>query len=119
MARPLSSHERMVIKKMVSATDRADYFIEKIPFYRVENMNDGGMGSLKFINADGKECLVGENLIVASFFDTDGVLVYVFIDLDERGEISELDVWKTDFSPLNSYPETEDEIEIFTGEDCY
>jgi hypothetical protein len=67
-------------------------------FDLVEEMNDGGMGSLRFVGSADRR--LGECVGEAEFDDADGVVVSVALNVDQRGELFELDVWKVDFSPL-------------------
>jgi len=73
----------------------------------VETMNDGGMGSLLlFPNGVTKEKrLFGRCVSECQFTDRDGVEVIASINIDKKGELLELDIWKTDHSPLISIPE--------------
>ncbi len=38
------------------------------------------------------------------FIDVDGIPIIVAINLHDRGELYELDIWTVDFSPLKQYP---------------
>lgn len=73
----------------------------------VTQLNDDGMGSLRLepqglIRTNRKlESRVSEHI----FKDTDGVDVIASLNLDTNKELFELDLWKTDFSPLLSFPE--------------
>jgi hypothetical protein len=70
----------------------------------VEEMADGGMGSLRFVRG---EPLVSERcheIARATYTDQDGVLVSIVVNGDESGHLRELDIWKTDFSPLVRFP---------------
>jgi hypothetical protein len=67
----------------------------------VEEMNDGGMGSLLFVGA--KDRCFGKRLGSAEFNDVDGTLVSVALNVDQHGELFELDIWKVDFSPLQRF----------------
>lgn len=68
----------------------------------VQDMRDGGMGSLRFSGAERRR--FGSTLAEAEFRDADGTLVSVALMLDEAGELFELDIWKVDFSPLLRIP---------------
>ena len=74
----------------------------------VKSMKDGGMGSLYlFPNGVIKESrLLGKCVSEYQFTDKDGVEVIASLNLDDKGELFELDIWKTDFSQLISIPET-------------
>lgn len=73
----------------------------------VETMNDDGMGSLKLFPKDisGDNRVFGKQVAECMFFDEDGVNVIASLNVDDKGKIFELDVWKTDFSPLIKIPE--------------
>lgn len=67
-------------------------------------MDDGGMGSLRLwsagVNMNDRQ--FGSVVSQYSFADSDGVEVLVELIFDSEGLPYELDVWKTDFSPLVS-----------------
>lgn len=66
---------------------------------RVVEMDDGGMGSLRFISSGGRtEAL--RQVAEITFSDVDGVLVSVTLNVNGQGVPAELDVWKTNFQPL-------------------
>jgi len=67
-------------------------------------MNDGGMGSLLFVRESVGERRFGQELGEADFDDVDDVLVSVTLNLDQNGDLFELDVWKVDNSPLKRFP---------------
>ncbi|WP_244817687.1 hypothetical protein [Caballeronia sp. Lep1P3] len=70
----------------------------------VEEMDDGGMGGLRFTSSKDDRSL-GTALAEKKFADQDGVTVVATLNLDGDGDLYELDVWKVDFSPLISFPE--------------
>ncbi len=73
---------------------------------KVMEMNDGGMGSLYFVS-DKKlrnERLFGGTIAEKVFYDTDGVMLSITLNVDKEGILYELDIWKVDFSPLNEIP---------------
>lgn len=74
---------------------------------RVEEMEDGNMGSLKLFP---NESIIGDRMVgncvsEFQFTDKDGVEVIVSLFLDASGQLYELDVWKTDYNPLIEFPE--------------
>jgi hypothetical protein len=73
----------------------------------VRSMTDGGMGSLVIFFNDEQESnrLFGEQISEYCFVDEDGVDVIVSLNTDNKGNLYELDIWKTDFSPLIKFPE--------------
>lgn len=69
----------------------------------VSPMDDGGMGSMLLWLPDvplQAHRRFGTRAAECQFNDVDGVLVLASLYLDESGEPFELDVWKTDFSPI-------------------
>jgi hypothetical protein len=72
---------------------------------KVREMKDGGMGSLEI---EGGRRRAPSGVIVpkasVQFTDEDGVEVIATLNADESGAPVELDVWKTDFSPLQKIP---------------
>lgn len=77
----------------------------------VQNMADGGMGSLKlWLPGMATEPRVfGKMVSDHKFTDDDGVAVIASLNVDHNGELMELDMWKTDFSPVIRIPEILDE----------
>ena len=70
----------------------------------VSPMNDGGMGSLK-LYPKGKTIAnvrLGKCISEYQFLDEDNVVVIASLNIDNHGDLYELDIWKTDFSPLIS-----------------
>ena len=73
----------------------------------VQEMNDEGMGSL-YLYPNGimnKNRVFGECVSECQFIDKDGIDVIASLNLDQNGDLFELDIWKTDFSPLIELPE--------------
>jgi hypothetical protein len=74
---------------------------------RVDEMADGGMGSLLFRRgASIAKFAVSE----VFFLDEDGVLVTATLNSTAEDQPVELDVWKVDYKPLKRWPS---EAEIF------
>lgn len=71
----------------------------------VEEMDDGGMGSLELLpNGYKKNRMFGSMVSELEFKDQDGTQVLVSLNLDEEGGLYELDFFKADSSPLISLP---------------
>jgi hypothetical protein len=73
-------------------------------------MQDGGMGSIRFISSEPQS--LGRVLVEAKYVDSDGVLVSIAVNADSHGQLFELDFWKVDFSPLRRYPKPSDVSDI-------
>ncbi|WP_431201974.1 DUF6984 family protein [Bradyrhizobium betae] len=93
MPRPLTSNERDLIAFILGQHSPLQVDLDL-----VEEMNDGGMGSLRFVGTADRR--FGRCIGEAEFDDADGVPVSVALNADQHGMLFELDVWKVDFSPL-------------------
>jgi ABC-type uncharacterized transport system ATPase subunit len=109
MKRFLKIEEKKFIANILQNIPDAEFFIEKLEILSVVDMKDGGMGSIKFIsdNTKTKNRKFGSVLKAIEVLDLDGVPISVTLNLDENGELFELDVWKVDFSPLKKFPTVE------------
>ena len=104
-ARPLRREEFEVIQAMLQASsDQPKPKIDSSAF--VSQMDDGGMGSIRFLYPDPDPLEKAFN--EAQYTDTDGILVSLNLNVDKRGRLFELDIWKVDFSPLKRYPRPTD-----------
>jgi hypothetical protein len=74
-------------------------------------MSDGGMGSIKFLHADDRVRRLGFEVAKATYTDDDGIPVSIALNLDQYGDLFELDFWKVDFSSLVRYPRV-DELRV-------
>jgi len=99
LMRKLKSQEIPLIKHLLN---KSGLELE-ISDLKVTEMDDGGMGSLRF-HSKTKEPKFGEAAAEYWFQDNDGIDVTVRLNLDQNGELFELDVWKTDFSKLKEWP---------------
>jgi len=107
--RDLHKDELAVIRKMISRSGFEEEFEEQLARMKVQNMPDGGMGSLKFYNGRERSLLeYGGKIAEAAFRDADGVPVSVTLNVDQAGELFELDIFKADGSPLIHYPDLAD-----------
>ena len=72
----------------------------------VTPMDDGGMGSLVLNLGDdlNSNRRMGSQVSECSVLDEDGVEVLATLNLDENGELFELDVWKVNYEPLIKLP---------------
>ena len=73
----------------------------------VAEMNDSGMGSLRLFpeGSDVVDSHFGKRASACQFTDEDGVEVIASLNLDQRGSLYELDIWKTDFGKLIRIPQ--------------
>jgi hypothetical protein len=85
--RPLRNDEVAVLDRLLEmvpndARPRLDYEL------LVEDMKDGGMGSIRFANETGETTKMGSELVTAEYIDEDQVSVLISINLDENGGFS-------------------------------
>src|SRR6266403_4933591 len=104
--RPLREEEIAVIKKLASGTSFESEVFRQLGDAPVQDMPDGGMGSIRFCKPDKRR--FGKEIAEGLFKDADGVPVSVTLNLDQHGDLFELDVWKVDNSPLVRYPDLKD-----------
>ena len=104
--RKLSSSELSFIREMLKGTSDEERIASSLPDRLVQEMDDGGMGGLTFVSSKEDRSL-GVALAEKEFADQDGVAVIATLNLDSDGELYELDIWKVDFSPLKSFPQSE------------
>ena len=104
----LRPQEIAVLKWMLSDTEYAAPFVPLLPSLMVTEMNDGGMGSLRFISGFTMGARFGKAIAEAHYTDSDGIPVSITINVDKHGDLFELDVWKVDYSPLKRWPKPED-----------
>ena len=104
-ARPLRARERKLVEVLLSDTWTQADLDARLASSLVEDMQDGGMGSIRFLSSCPMERHVGETLAEAEYIDEDGVPVSIVINVDSCGELFEVDIWKVNFSPLLHYPD--------------
>ncbi|MGI4729889.1 MAG: DUF6984 family protein [Janthinobacterium lividum] len=100
--RNLKKEELDLIVAILKGKENTDELIEQLPYIMVEEMNDGGMGSLKFVSSTEKG--FGKAIGEITLSDSDGVPVSFTVNLDKQGNLYELDVFKADFSKLKNFP---------------
>jgi hypothetical protein len=97
----LRQEEQELIRSLLSGVFAKETLEETLSAARVIDMQDGGMGSIRFVQADGH---LGRLLVEAEYVDSDAVLVSIAVNADQTGQPFEIDFWKVDFSPLKQYP---------------
>ncbi|MGD9616705.1 MAG: hypothetical protein AB7H90_16110 [Alphaproteobacteria bacterium] len=109
--RPLRGKELALVKKLLAGTRCETKARAQLDEASVQDMPDGGMGSIRFVQGTSEERMFGEEIAEGLFHDADGVPVSVGLNIDQFDDLFELDLWKVDFSPLIRYPDAND-IEI-------
>ncbi|WP_207762377.1 DUF6984 family protein [Niveispirillum lacus] len=100
--RRLRSSEIALLKELLSKCSSLHLIDGGLDDILVRDMNDGGMGSILFSGDENR--IIGGSIVDADYFDSDGVLVNISVNVDNSGKIYEVDFWKVDFSPLLVYP---------------
>ncbi len=100
--RPLKPDERRIVQALLSFGNS----VKNIENARVIDMNDGEMGSIRFVGPDGRRR--SRAIAEAQYLDQDSISVSIELNVDEENELFELDFWKADFSPLRRYPAPHD-----------
>jgi hypothetical protein len=105
--RELSRQERDLIAALLQAKAETRPLIVSLGNLRVEEMNDGGMGSLRLIpnGLEGENRLFGKQISLGEFIDKDGTPVSVAVNVDKQVRLFELDIWKVNFKPLINLPD--------------
>jgi len=103
----MSNEEKGVISALLQLKPESIHFIDGIDNLLVQEMTDGGMGSLLLIpkGAETSNRSLGKQIVAGEFRDSDGVPVFVTINTDADNRLYELDIWKVDFSPLSHWPD--------------
>ena len=103
--RPLRLEEDSLVRALLRHVTGGEQLLRQLELAQVGDMDDGGMGSLKF--AGGVHRTLGSSLVEAEYLDRDGVPVSIVLNSDTNGLLYELDMWKVDFAPLQEYPDSE------------
>ncbi|MES2517935.1 MAG: hypothetical protein V4585_07500 [Bacteroidota bacterium] len=101
--RKIRENEKELITFLLESLnlDLADYPINEDVF----EYEGGKMGSISLNN--NTENYVGD-LIQVEYIDTDDIPVLITLTEDDKGQLLDLDFWKTDFSKLLKYPSVEE-----------
>ena len=102
--RRLRKKEYDLIIYLLRQTPTTEHLFDQLEDSMVEEMDDGGMGSLTFVRNDKTEQRIGHMIAEVSLFDKDEVPVSFAIIVDSDGDLYELDAFKADSSPLIEFP---------------
>jgi len=106
LTRKLTDIEALLIRYLI-AKSGLDFSSIDLNELKVHDLADGGMGSLRLLAgaANENDRIFGSQIAEVRFNDADGEAVIVSLNVDTEGELLELDIWKTDFSPLIRFPD--------------
>jgi hypothetical protein len=100
--RSLRQEEQELIRSLLSGVLTEETLENTLSASRVVDMQDGGMGSIRFVQPEPRR--FGKAIVEAQYVDSDEILVSIAVNVDQNGELFEMDFWKVDFSPLKRYP---------------
>lgn len=103
MPRPAYEKEKQLLLCLVKNIDGIVFDIKDI---KVIEINDDGMGSLYIVHRykEKAQRKMGKCIAERQFADEDDVPILVSLNVDEAGDLFELDVWRADFNPVIRYP---------------
>jgi hypothetical protein len=101
--RLLTLQELALLLYMLRGKPNVEHLLACLPTAQVEELSDGGMGSLLFVSSKPNR-MFGEVIAEIQFNDEDNVPVLASLNLDKDGALFELDLFKADFSPLKKLP---------------
>jgi hypothetical protein len=103
LKRLLSLPELALLLYMLRGKPGFEHLLAVLPTIEVEDIDDGGMGSLRFASTSPTR-KIGLRIAEAQFKDEDDVPVLVSLYLDTEGNLYELDSWKVDYTPRRRIP---------------
>ena len=101
--RPLSDEEEKLITALLEMAPNGAMLKRQLANARVQEMSDGGMGSMRLVGPEGRR--MEREAVAAWAEDADGVPLELSVNVDEQGNLFELDIWRVDYSPLKRLPE--------------
>lgn len=105
--RSITPEELAIIRRLLQLAGVSDAVCDHAEGALVLPMADGGMGSVQFAsNKDRPRRTRQVAHGVAA--DRDGVLLDMTVNLDQDGQLFELDIWRVDFAPIQRYPAPEE-----------
>jgi len=105
MKRRLTSAEIKLISYLVRDTPEGAGIIASLEGLFVEEMDDGGMGSLQVIVEGEDNRRYGGAIADIDSHDVDGMYLLISVIVDTDDNFYELDIFKGDFSPLIKIPD--------------
>ena len=102
--RPLRTEEKELLLSVIQHLANSLDLLSEIDEVLVEDLSDGGMGSVRVIRDNSYLKRKAMPYAQAMYIDEDSVLISVQINSDSFGRLYEIDIWKTDFSSVKRYP---------------
>jgi hypothetical protein len=101
--RRLRKNERDIIVAMLDGNPSHAELMSRLEADAVEDMQDGGMGGIRFFADDKGRRPSLESRRRNTPTPTECLSAFV-LNADAMGALYEIDFWKVDFSPLRRYP---------------
>ena len=100
--RRLREPERTLVGRLLEQEGQNPALLSRLDSMDVQEMPDGGMGSLYFPwpGKDAPARRFGRRIAELQFDDADGVPVIASLNVDKDGDLNELDIWKVAFNPV-------------------
>ena len=109
-----SPSELLLLNFLIVGVDHFEPSGKLLGRIKVADMNDGGMGSLRLFpqGSDALDVKFGKRASACQFTDEDGVEVIASLNLDQNGNLYELDIWRTDFGRVTRIPDNRKELRL-------
>ncbi len=106
--------ELLLLEFLCGGTERNELSHKLTAKIKVADLDDGGMGSLRLFpqGSELSNAKFGKRTSACQFKDKDGVDVIASLNLDQHGDLFELDIWKTDFGKLIQIPDNQNEFQL-------
>lgn len=102
----MESKEQSIFPLLRFLLNKAEITVDLLSV-KVEIMDDGGMGSHRFHTRHSDSMFACE-VSSCTFLDSDGVEVSASLNVDQYGDLFEIDLFKGDFSSLKRWPLSSD-----------
>lgn len=101
-----TSDERRLLSALIKRASFLTLSPDWMDQLEVADMSDEGMGSLRLKLTEYRDApkVFSRKVSELQFADLDGVIVLASLNVDPTDRLFELDVWKSDFSPLVRVP---------------
>lgn len=100
MIRPLAPDEAAFINNLLSLCQVPYQSTQPIEEYSIKEIDDGGMGSIEFIEETRSERVFAKTILAANTYDLDGRKIMIEITVDTDGYLYQLMAATEDGKPL-------------------
>jgi hypothetical protein len=100
----LREEEIELIRGLLAKHPSGKSLLLRIEMAKVRDLADGQMGSIEFDENASHARHMSACIAEADYVDSDGVSVSIDLNVDQNGNLFEIDIWKVDFNRLLQYP---------------